>query len=324
MEREALYERVDARVDAMVAAGAGDEVRRADAAGASATARQALGFEELLDGDVEAMKRRTRRYAKRQLTWMRKLAGVHEVDVTGRDARRRGRRDRAAPDRSHLSRARQRPPHRGRHHARAPEPVFKGDAVREVERARQRLRDRRGRRPALGADPGPRAAPVRPPRRRRLGRRAGAGAARRATGSSPGCGSSTPTARRPSCRATARARRSCTCAVAAGWSPTRSRSRPRRARSGPTITGPTTCRMDMGRASLRSPTYPDGGAGRQGRAERRRAPVALPARVDRQPPVRDRGRRGRDRGPRPARHRPGDREPRARSRTARTCRGSRR
>jgi tRNA dimethylallyltransferase len=31
------------------------------------------------------MKRRTRNYAKRQLTWMRKLAGVHAIDVTGRD-----------------------------------------------------------------------------------------------------------------------------------------------------------------------------------------------------------------------------------------------
>ena len=31
------------------------------------------------------MKRRTRNYAKRQLTWMRKLAGVHEIDVGGRD-----------------------------------------------------------------------------------------------------------------------------------------------------------------------------------------------------------------------------------------------
>ena len=68
MERE-LDERIDARVDAMVAAGAEEEVRRADAAGASITARKALGFEELLGGDVEAMKRRTRNYAKRQLTW---------------------------------------------------------------------------------------------------------------------------------------------------------------------------------------------------------------------------------------------------------------
>jgi tRNA dimethylallyltransferase len=30
------------------------------------------------------MKRRTRNYARRQLTWMRKLAGVHVIDVTGR------------------------------------------------------------------------------------------------------------------------------------------------------------------------------------------------------------------------------------------------
>ena len=68
----------------MVAAGAADEVRRADAAGASPTARVALGFDELLAGDVDAMKLRTRRYARRQLTWMRKLPGVELVDIGGR------------------------------------------------------------------------------------------------------------------------------------------------------------------------------------------------------------------------------------------------
>jgi tRNA dimethylallyltransferase len=86
MEREALRTRIDARVEALVAAGAGDEVRRAHAAGASPTARKALGFAELLAGDAEAMRRRTRQLAKRQETWMRKLAGVHRIDVTGRDA----------------------------------------------------------------------------------------------------------------------------------------------------------------------------------------------------------------------------------------------
>ena len=86
MEREELYRRIDARVGRMVAEGAADEVRAADAAGASLTARKALGFEDLLGGDVEAMKRRTRNYAKRQLTWMRKLAGVRTLDVTGRSA----------------------------------------------------------------------------------------------------------------------------------------------------------------------------------------------------------------------------------------------
>jgi tRNA dimethylallyltransferase len=85
MEREALYAGIDARVDAMLAAGVTEEVRRAHAAGASETARKALGFEELLSGDVEAMKRRTRNYAKRQLTWMRKLAGVRVIDVSERD-----------------------------------------------------------------------------------------------------------------------------------------------------------------------------------------------------------------------------------------------
>ncbi len=86
MERDALYERIERRVDAMVAAGAVDEVRRAHAAGASETARKALGFDELLRGDVDAMKRRTRNYAKRQLTWMRKLPAVELVDVTGERA----------------------------------------------------------------------------------------------------------------------------------------------------------------------------------------------------------------------------------------------
>jgi tRNA dimethylallyltransferase len=84
-EREDLYARIEERVEAMVAGGAPEEVRRADAAGASRTARAALGFEELLAGDVDGMKQRTRNYAKRQLTWMRKLPDVRLVDLTGRD-----------------------------------------------------------------------------------------------------------------------------------------------------------------------------------------------------------------------------------------------
>jgi tRNA dimethylallyltransferase len=81
MPREQLYARIEARVDAMVAAGAREEALAAQAAGASGTARKALGFQELIDGDIDAMKQRTRNYAKRQLTWMRKLAGAHLVDV---------------------------------------------------------------------------------------------------------------------------------------------------------------------------------------------------------------------------------------------------
>ena len=77
----------------MVAAGAREEVLRAASAGVSETASKALGFEELLAGDVERMKRRTRNYARRQLTWMRKLAGVAVIDVTRPRPGGRGGRD---------------------------------------------------------------------------------------------------------------------------------------------------------------------------------------------------------------------------------------
>lgn len=84
MERERLYRRIDARVDAIVAAGAEDEVRRAEARGPSRTARKALGFSELLEGDVDRMRQRSRNYARRQLTWMRKTPNVRPVDMTDR------------------------------------------------------------------------------------------------------------------------------------------------------------------------------------------------------------------------------------------------
>jgi tRNA dimethylallyltransferase len=84
MDREQLYRRIDARVERMLTAGVREEVTRAHAAGASITARKALGFDELLCGDIEAMKRRTRNYARRQLSWMRKLAGVQLLDATDR------------------------------------------------------------------------------------------------------------------------------------------------------------------------------------------------------------------------------------------------
>ena len=84
MEREALKRRIGERVDEMVRDGALEEVRAA-APHASGTARKALGFRELLAGDAEAMKTATRRYARRQLTWMRKLP-VQLIDVTDRTA----------------------------------------------------------------------------------------------------------------------------------------------------------------------------------------------------------------------------------------------
>jgi tRNA dimethylallyltransferase len=84
MDRAQLYQQIDARTEAIVVAGAAEEARRADALGPGRTARKALGFEEVLAGDVEAMKKRSRNYARRQLTWMRKIPNLHQNDRTGR------------------------------------------------------------------------------------------------------------------------------------------------------------------------------------------------------------------------------------------------
>ena len=83
MDRARLYERIDARTEAIVAAGAAEEARRAEALGPGRTARKALGFDELLSGDIEAMKKRSRNYARRQLTWMRKIPNLEFLDRTG-------------------------------------------------------------------------------------------------------------------------------------------------------------------------------------------------------------------------------------------------
>jgi tRNA dimethylallyltransferase len=84
IDRDELGGRIDERVEEMVAAGAAEEARRADAAGASRTVRAAIGFEELLEGDVEAMKRDQRAYARRQLTWMQKMPDIRLIDRTDR------------------------------------------------------------------------------------------------------------------------------------------------------------------------------------------------------------------------------------------------
>jgi tRNA dimethylallyltransferase len=83
MDRAQLYERIDARTEAIAGAGAAEEARRADALGPGRTARKALGFDELLAGDLEEMKKRSRNYARRQLTWMRKVPGLEWIDRTG-------------------------------------------------------------------------------------------------------------------------------------------------------------------------------------------------------------------------------------------------
>jgi tRNA dimethylallyltransferase len=83
LDRAALYERIDERTKAIFDSGAIEEVRRAEQLGVSQTARKALGFDELLSGDLESMQRRSRNYARRQLTWMRKIPDLHWIDRTG-------------------------------------------------------------------------------------------------------------------------------------------------------------------------------------------------------------------------------------------------
>src|SRR4051794_31223411 len=84
MDREKLTAGITDRVRAMDCAGAGAEAARAVESGASRTARAALGFEEFLAGDLEAVATAHRRYAGRQLTWMRKMECVRTIDRTGR------------------------------------------------------------------------------------------------------------------------------------------------------------------------------------------------------------------------------------------------
>jgi tRNA dimethylallyltransferase len=84
MEREQLYERIDARTEAILSSRAREEVIRAEEAGPSRTARKALGFDEVLSGDLTTMQQRSRNYARRQLSWMRKIPNLSWIDRDGR------------------------------------------------------------------------------------------------------------------------------------------------------------------------------------------------------------------------------------------------
>jgi tRNA dimethylallyltransferase len=88
--RRVLATRIEQRVAAMLAAGLRDEVSRLAAGGLSRTARQALGYKELLDhlegrstldAAVAAIITRTRRFAVRQERWFRRDPRVRWYDV---------------------------------------------------------------------------------------------------------------------------------------------------------------------------------------------------------------------------------------------------
>lgn len=84
-ERQRLYDRINKRVDLMLEAGLENEARQM-LGKQGLTARQAIGHKELqpyidgnitLDEAVEGLKRETRRYAKRQLTWFRRNENIN-------------------------------------------------------------------------------------------------------------------------------------------------------------------------------------------------------------------------------------------------------
>ena len=92
-DRQLLYNRIDARVDKMIEDGLVDEVKALVNAGVKKgmTAMDGIGYKELLDyleGDgtlcdaIELIKKKSRNYAKRQLTWFRREKEVIWLDKT--------------------------------------------------------------------------------------------------------------------------------------------------------------------------------------------------------------------------------------------------
>ena len=92
MERSRLYQRIEQRVDSMLAAGLVEEVQSLLERGYSKelNAMRSLGYKEIaayLTGElsyeeaIEFLKRNTRRFAKRQLTWFRRDERIRWLDI---------------------------------------------------------------------------------------------------------------------------------------------------------------------------------------------------------------------------------------------------
>ena len=91
-DRETLYDRINRRVDIMLAEGLVEEARQFMNIDDYPTAAQAIGYKELmpyLKGEseltpcVERLKQETRKYAKRQLTWFRRDERIHYIKADG-------------------------------------------------------------------------------------------------------------------------------------------------------------------------------------------------------------------------------------------------
>jgi tRNA dimethylallyltransferase len=95
--REEIYSNINARVEKMFASGVVNEVKKLSGKSLSKTAKAVLGFKEILgylkneyslDEAKELMKRNTRRYAKRQLTWFRADKRIRWINLSSLRAKR--------------------------------------------------------------------------------------------------------------------------------------------------------------------------------------------------------------------------------------------
>ena len=89
-DRQYLYDRINRRVDIMVENGLIDECRQVYNHSELATACQAIGYKELipyfenqcdLSDCIDKIKQETRHYAKRQLTWFRRVDGISWIEI---------------------------------------------------------------------------------------------------------------------------------------------------------------------------------------------------------------------------------------------------
>jgi len=93
LSREALYDKINKRVEMMFQKGVVEEVKKLLNLKLSVTAREIIGIKEIariLKGEVsleegkEMIKKRTRNFAKRQFTWFRQDKRIMWEDVSGR------------------------------------------------------------------------------------------------------------------------------------------------------------------------------------------------------------------------------------------------
>jgi len=92
MDRNLLYQRINARVDMMIAEGLIEEARKLYESGVrDCQSVQAIGYKEIYDyiegrttkeQAVETLKQNSRRYAKRQLTWFRNKMDINWFELT--------------------------------------------------------------------------------------------------------------------------------------------------------------------------------------------------------------------------------------------------